>query len=61
MLEIDGPMGHCFSRIQTVSRKGRGEKRKKDTELTRRVNPNSQLFSIFVDCIPLMKPKGESA
>ena len=43
MLEFDGPMGQCFSRFPTVSSRRRGEKRKKDTGLTRRVNSNSHI------------------
>ena len=38
MLEFEGPMGQCFSRFPTVSSRRRGEKRKKDTGLTERVN-----------------------
>ena len=38
MLEFEGPMGQCFSRFPTVSSRKRGEKRKKDTGLTGRVN-----------------------
>ena len=38
MLEFEGPMGQCFSRFLTVSSRRRGEKRKKDTGLTGRVN-----------------------
>ena len=29
MLEFDGPMGQCFNRFPTVSRRRRGEKRRK--------------------------------
>ena len=38
MLEFEGPMGQCVSRFPTVSSRRRGEKRKKDTGLTGRVN-----------------------
>ena len=43
MLELDSPMGQCYSRFPTVSSGGRGEKRKKDTRLTRGVIPNSHI------------------
>ena len=43
MLELDSPMGQCYSRFPTVSSGRRGEKRKKDTGLTRGVNPNSHI------------------
>ena len=43
MLEFEGPMGQCFSRFLTVSNRRRGGKRKKDTGLTKRVNPNSHI------------------
>ena len=31
MLELDSPMGQCYSRFPTVSSGRRGDKRKKDT------------------------------
>ena len=38
MLEFEGPMGQRFSRFPTVLSRRRGEKGKKDTGLTGRVN-----------------------
>ena len=38
MLEFEGPMGQCFSRFPTVLSRRRGEKRKKDTGMTGRMN-----------------------
>ena len=43
MLEFDGPMGQCFSRFPTVSSRGKGKKRKKDTGLSRRIYPNNHI------------------
>ena len=43
MLELDSPMGQCYSRFPTVSSGRREEKRKKDTGLTRGVNPNRHI------------------
>ena len=46
MLEFEGPMGQCFSRFPTVSSRKRGEKRKKDTGLTGRVNESQFTLAI---------------
>ena len=47
-LESDDPVRQYFSRILTVSSRGRGEKRTKDTRWTRTVNPNSHIPHLHV-------------
>ena len=41
ILEFEGPMRQCFCRFPTVSSRRRGEKRKKDTGLTGKVNESN--------------------